>query len=245
MVELTTDYLEPGYTFVWQDNGQLVDGNPRDDTEHFSYTETADYTPVFVLLDSTNNPLELATYVNDSCVGACIVLPGDTMVGILAYLNGQAGDSITFEEWYGTKSTTNKKISSYAVYNPDKEQYEQRAILLGENKESYKVLFRKQNFDSYDNDIHSILTDFWVYPNPTSQKLNIEYRLHGECMVNIEAYDIYGRMVAIIVNSNQLSGVQKLNWHLKGNSGHQVCPGIYTIKIVAGGETLTRKVVIN
>ncbi|MBC8320988.1 MAG: T9SS type A sorting domain-containing protein [Bacteroidetes bacterium] len=245
MVELTTDYLEPGYTFIWQGNGQPVDGRLRDETEYFSYTETADYTPVFVLLDSTDNPSELATYVNDSCVGACIVLPGDTMVGILAYLDGQAGDSITFESWYNTKSTAHEKISSYSVYNPDKERYEQRSILLGENREFYKVSFRKHKYDSYNNDMQSILTDFWLYPNPSSQYFNIEYRLHGECMVNIEAYDIYGRRVAVIVNSNQLSGVQKLIWNLKGNSGHQVCPGIYTIKIVAGGETITKKVVIN
>ena len=245
MVELTTDYLEPGYTFVWQGNGQPVDGRLRDDTEHFTYEETADYTPVFVLLDSTDNPSELATYVNDSCIGACIVLPGDTMVGILAYLNGQAGDSIIFEEWYNTKSTARKKINSYSVYNPNREQYEQRSILIGENREFYKVSFRKYDQDSFDNDMQSILADLWVYPNPSSQYFSIEYRLHRECIVNIEAYDIYGRMVAIIVNGNQLSGVQKHIWNLKGDKGQQVCSGIYTIKIIAGGETITRKVVIN
>lgn len=246
MVELTTEYNVPsGYNFVWQLNGQPVDGQPRDATEHFTYTETADYTPVYVLLDSTANPSELATYVNDSCVGGCIVLPGDTMVGILAYLDGQAADSITFEEWYNTKSTARRKINSYSVYNPNKEQYEQRSILLGENREYYKVSFRKINQNSYQNDIQNILTDFWIYPNPSSHSINIEYRLHSESLVSIEAYDIYGRSVADIANSNQSRGIQHIAWNLKGNNGQQVCSGIYTINIVAGGETITRKVVIN
>ncbi len=245
MVVLTADYLPPGYSFTWQGSGQPVDGQPRDETEYFTYTETADYTPVFVLLDSTDNPSELATYVNDSCVGACIVLPRDTMVGILAYLDGQAGDSITFEAWYNTKSTARRKINSYSVYNPNKERYEQRSILVGENRDFYKVSFRKHKPDSYDNDMQDILTDFRVYPNPSSQNINIEYWLHNECLVNVEVYDIYGRRVAVIVNSNQLAGVQKLIWELNGNSGQQVGPGIYTIKIVAGGETVTKKVVIN
>ena len=243
MVVLTTDYLPANYNYTWQGSGQRIEGQLRPETDYFSYTETADYTPVFVLLDSTENPSELATYVNDSCVGACIVLPGDTMVGIQAYLEGQPNDSITFETWYNTKSIARKKINSYAVYNPDNQQYEKRSILISENKEYYMVSFKKSEIPNIKN--YNDESNFWIYPNPVENNLHIEYELENECEASIEIYNIFGLNVALVIKGKQLRGKQKLVWDLTGYNGEKLPAGVYTIRLKAGSKTITKKVVIN
>jgi len=247
MVVLSTNYLEPGYTFAWQGRGQPIIGEPRAETDNFTFTETADYTPIFILLDSTDNPTELATFVNDSCVGACIVLPDDTLVGIQAYIVGQPGDSITFEAWYNTKSTARQKINAYSVYNPDKKQYEQKSIIIGENRDFYQVSFRKHDFDSYRDDDAGgkNIFGFWVYPNPAHGNLHIEYILQKESNVLLEVHDIFGRNIALIMQGTQPQGLQNLNWDVTGNAGQRLRTGMYTIKLSAGGETITKKVMIN
>ena len=227
--------------FKWNSSGSLPRVSINKELAYYSYRETADYSAFIIELDSTPNPIEMGAFVNGRCIGACTLAPGDTLAIIKGYFGGKPGSSIVFEEYFGGKSTNINRISNYYVYNPQKKIKEKRVIRTGENRNMYFISL-KPNDDQKPIDVeHS----FTVFCNPSSHNFNIEYRLHGEYMVNIEAYDIYGRTVAVIVNSSQLSGLQNLTWNLKGNNGQQVCPGIYTIRIKAGSETVTKKVVIN
>jgi len=244
MVVLTTDYLPPGHTsFIWQGSGQPTDGQLRAEAEYFAYAETADYTPITILLDSTENPAELGAFINDSCVGACIVMPDDTLVGIRSYMDGQAGDSLTFEAWYNTKSTACKKINAYYVYNPHKQFYEQRTIKVDENRDYYNVSFQKPNM--LKNSMTTDLLNLRIFPNPASENIYIEYTLYKESEVSLEVFDIYGRKIAVIMQGKQPQGVQHINWDLSGITGQSLNAGIYTIRLTSGGETITKKIVIN
>ncbi|MBC8321327.1 MAG: T9SS type A sorting domain-containing protein [Bacteroidetes bacterium] len=243
MVIIETDWVPQNYMFTWQNSGLPTDKVSDAESEYFAYAETADYTPISILLDTTENPTEIGAFVNDSCIGGCTVQPEDTLVGIKAYLEGQSGDSITFETWTNTKSTSRKKIVSYNIYNPVSKRFEKGSIKLNKKRNVYKVSFGKPqtpNIEYLDN-----VSDFWIYPNPAEHNLYIEYELENKSNVVIKVYNIIGGEVAIIIQGNQLAGKQKLFWDLIKDNGEKLPSGIYTIRLKAGGKIITKKLVIN
>lgn len=243
MVILKAGYVEPGYTFTWQGSGRSIVDTPKAETEYYTYAETADYTPIVVSLDTAETISEIGVFVNDTCVGACTVLPGDTVVGIQAYMDGQSGDSLTFETYANTKSTAGERIRTYYVFNTEKKQYEQRGIQLGERKDFYQVSLKKPEQTLILGP--SNLADIMVYPNPANRQLFLVYELDTENWVELEVYDLYGKKVVTLLQGLQLAGVQKYTWNLTQTSGQKLASGVYTIRLRIGTESVTRKVLIN
>ncbi|NQU32539.1 MAG: T9SS type A sorting domain-containing protein [Bacteroidetes bacterium] len=243
MVVLETDYVQEGYTFSWFDLVTRESGEEKADAQYFNYQEELDYTPVYIELDGTNNPLEIGAFVNDSCVGACTVRPDDTLTGILTYMNNTSGDSLTFENWYGTKSGDNVKLTDYIVFNPERGHYEDRIINPREGRDYYKVSFRKD--DKPITDIQSRVSDISIFPNPTSGQLTIEYKLLKEADVRIETRDMLGRSLKTISHGTQPVGYYSLNFKTLDNMGIPLRPGIYLLHLVVAHETTTKKIVIN
>jgi len=198
---------------------------------------------VVVLLDTTQPISEIGVFVNDSCVGACTVLPEDTLVGIRAYLDGQPGDSLVFETYTNTKSTAREEIRTYYVFDPEKKRYEHRSIHLGERKGLYQVSFKNQPL--VEEPAFGLLSNFLIYPNPASGQLMVVYELKEEVLVSLEVYDLFGRKVATLLQGIQPSGTRTFNWDLMQAPGQRLMSGIYTIRMKAGTENMTKKVVIN
>jgi flagellar hook assembly protein FlgD len=73
----------------------------------------------------------------------------------------------------------------------------------------------------------------------------IVYELESETPVTLEAYDLYGRKVASLMQGVQSSGTRTFTWNLTSALGQRLNSGIYTITLKAGTESLTKKVVIN
>lgn len=244
MVVLTPDYLPENFTFTWQGTGQRIEGQLRDETEYFNFTETADYTPVFIEVDTTDNFSEIGAFVNDSCVGACIVLPEDSLVGIMAYIDEQSNDSLLFETWSSTKSGSNKRISNYYIYNQNKEQYEQKSILTTNLKPYYKISLKEKEIEKQSLE-NKILSNISIFPNPAKRNLKIKYNLNNECHVNIKVCDIMGRDISTIISGKQPKGYNIITWELKGINGQIIPQGVYTITIITGKERTTKKFVVN
>lgn len=244
MVVLTPDYLPENFTFTWQGTGQRIEGQLRDHTEYFTFTETADYTPVFIEIDTTDNFSEIGAFVNDSCVGACIVLPEDSLVGIMAYIDEQSNDSLLFETWSGTKSSSNNRISNYYVFNQNKEQYEQKSIITTNLKPYYKISLKEKEIEEQSSE-NKILSNISIFPNPANQNLQIKYNLNNECNVNIKVYDIMGRDFCTIVSGKQPNGYNIITWELKDTNGQTIPKGVYTIIIITGKERTAKKFVVN
>lgn len=57
------------------------------------------------------------------------------------------------------------------------------------------------------------VTTFGNYPNPFDGATNISFELSGQMEVTLEVYDMLGRKVANLVNSEQLSGKQVIQWN--------------------------------
>ena len=77
------------------------------------------------------------------------------------------------------------------------------------------------------------------YPNPFNPSTTFRIGLPQAAQVHIVAYDMYGRKIAQLVNGELKAGYHSLVWQ----AGH-LPSGIYIIRVNAGDEILSRKVVL-
>ena len=63
-------------------------------------------------------------------------------------------------------------------------------------------------------------------------------------MVNITIFDMMGRVIKTIVNSQQNAGFKSVRWNATNDYGKPVSAGIYLYMIQAGEYRQTRKMVL-
>jgi hypothetical protein len=78
-----------------------------------------------------------------------------------------------------------------------------------------------------------------VYPNPMTTNATISYQLNQNSNVNVELYDLNGRMV-----QNVFSGDLAKGEHKNTIQRNNLTPGLYIYKIQAGSQVQTGKVMI-
>ncbi|MEL1223141.1 MAG: DUF1565 domain-containing protein [Candidatus Neomarinimicrobiota bacterium] len=82
------------------------------------------------------------------------------------------------------------------------------------------------------------------YPNPFNPVTNLSYDLPEDAMVNITIFDMMGKMVASLVNSQQSAGFKTLQWDATNQSGMPISAGLYIYTIQAGEFNQTRKMIL-
>ena len=81
---------------------------------------------------------------------------------------------------------------------------------------------------------------FNVFPNPSQGKSVISYTLVESTQVNLEVYNVLGQKIATLVNNQQGAGTYTNTF----DPGAQAAPGgIYIIRLSAGEQVLTQKLV--
>jgi len=93
-------------------------------------------------------------------------------------------------------------------------------------------------------DIPQIFALHQNYPNPFNPTTQIRYDLPEDANVNITVYDIMGRSIRSLVNSNQTAGYRSIRWDGKNNLGEGVSAGMYIYMIQAGKFSQTKKMVL-
>lgn len=83
-----------------------------------------------------------------------------------------------------------------------------------------------------------ILTILKIYPNPVSDQINISLRLDREIMLSIKITDVLGNDIAVLANERTSAGEQTKTYTIPD----KISPGIYFLRIVAGGEPVVRKI---
>jgi PKD repeat protein len=90
------------------------------------------------------------------------------------------------------------------------------------------------------------LFDFRVSPNPMVSGARISFMLPNTENVSITVFDISGRKVSTIINSQQVKpGKHSIFWNGKNETGELLENGVYFIRIGFGDEVLVRKIVKN
>ena len=82
------------------------------------------------------------------------------------------------------------------------------------------------------------------YPNPFNSATTLRYDLPEDALVNITIYDIMGRIVRTLINSQQNAGFKSIQWNATNNVGTSLSAGLYLYKIQADNFAQTRKMVL-
>lgn len=69
------------------------------------------------------------------------------------------------------------------------------------------------------------------YPNPFNPSTTINYTLNENSRVQLDVFNISGRKVQTLINSNQKAGHQSIIWNGMSDLGHKVSSGIYLYRL--------------
>ncbi len=82
------------------------------------------------------------------------------------------------------------------------------------------------------------------FPNPARTRLHIAYALPHRTRVSLKLYDVTGKLVSTIVNSEQKPGYYNLTWNRQDSKGRGVACGVYFCTLSAENQRFSRKVVL-
>ena len=82
------------------------------------------------------------------------------------------------------------------------------------------------------------------YPNPFNPVTTLRYDLPEDALVNITIYNIMGRIVRTLINSQQNAGFKSIQWNATNDAGSPLSAGLYLYKIQADYLVQTRKMVL-
>ena len=226
-------------SFGW-DNGTPED--PRSssaDPSYYTFTEQADYTPIFIEIDETNPPTEIGAFVDDICIGATVV-EGD-MAQINAYTTNTAPGDIELELYYSSRSSQQqKRVTNYKCTNSNDPEQVYTLLNSGDNSDAWFVSFNQES-DLVPSPDQVLISN---YPNPFNPTTTISYSLPAEGEVSIKIYNIKGQQVKQLVNGSQPEGYYDVVWNGKDAAGKQVSSGIYYYRLKACGKTINKKMLM-
>ena len=83
------------------------------------------------------------------------------------------------------------------------------------------------------------------YPNPFNPTTIIEFSLARQVQVDLKIYDILGREVATLLQSNAMNaGRYIVRWDGRNRFGQSVATGVYFYRLVAGDFVQSKKMVL-
>lgn len=212
-------------------------------TEYFTYTEEADYTPLFVELDTTSAAVEIGAFVKDTCVGACVVETTDTLVLVKAYVDTNSDDTISFQQYDGTKSTGANKIDKYFVKDKQSGIKVQRSIKLNEKNKFYVVSFKNNNINTENTSNKKL--EVKLIPNPVTKSSTINFSLTQKSNVNIKIYGIDGASYGSKQYNSLNKGFHSINIINEVLNSNKPKPGLYILQLTSDRGNANNKFIID
>jgi len=82
------------------------------------------------------------------------------------------------------------------------------------------------------------------YPNPFNDGTRVRLTLPERRDVTLRVYDVAGRLVRTVWDAPLDAGPRELDWDGRDADGRQTASGVYFVRLRAGDDTRTRKVVV-
>ena len=82
------------------------------------------------------------------------------------------------------------------------------------------------------------------YPNPFNPSTIIPYQIPTAAHVRLEVFNILGQRVATLVDADRPAGFHAAQWDATDAAGRAVGAGVYIYRLVSGGATLSRRMVL-
>ena len=83
-----------------------------------------------------------------------------------------------------------------------------------------------------------------AFPNPFNPTTTLRYVLQQEAFVTLTVFDIFGREITQLVNSNQVGGLKSVQWNATDRHGKPVSAGIYLYRIRIDSFVQTKKMIL-
>lgn len=83
-----------------------------------------------------------------------------------------------------------------------------------------------------------------AYPVPATEYITIEYPLDATNDVEINIYNIDGRLIKSVKQKNQEKGTNTYIWDLKNNTGEDITSGTYICQLISNRTILTTKILL-
>ncbi len=174
-----------------------------------------------------------------------VTIWGDDIITEDVVDGAQLGEELTLRAWVqqlGSEEAIDvlrlRDVLSGAEMDPVV-RYEENGVHAGEvNVANVQV--------STEGDL-GLPTEFELaqnYPNPFNPVTTIRYALPEAAQVTLEVFDITGRRVAQLVNTQQAAGRYEATWNGRNSAGQQVSSGVYFYRITAGTFTQTHRMVL-
>ena len=236
---------ENGSFFWGEDGGGTVPKETRSSSQDFTYTEEADYVPVFVDLDleALDNPTEIGIFVENECKGAEVI--EDTLVQIRAYVFNDSlildPGSVEFQLSYGSRSE-NVLIDSYTLKENLDDAGKMGKLDFSETQNSFYLISLSED----DNNVPEIIKTSLGqnYPNPFNPSTTIAYSIQNDGMIELNIYNIKGQLVKTLVKGDQQTGSYEVVWNGKDNNEKNISSGVYFYKLSTKDETIMKKMLM-
>ena len=180
---------------------------------------------------------ELLAYADGELVGAVKISDLDMPVALSAWgsyhgygidLPGfDAGDAIELRLWSETEGR-----ELYIDSELDSDTYGQTPLTSG------TVLVRS------DDALPTVFALSQNYPNPFNPTTTISFSVAEEGAVSLNIYDISGRLITTLVDSNLSQGYHSVVWNGADSDNVQVSAGVYFYTLDNGAEVITSKMVL-
>ncbi len=82
------------------------------------------------------------------------------------------------------------------------------------------------------------------YPNPCNPHTTVAFATAGVGQVDLRIYDLHGRLVSELVHETLPAGDHEVAWNGADTTGRLVASGSYLARLVAGGETSVRSLML-
>jgi len=211
-----------------------------EEVSFFSYTEDFEYTPVFIHTDPANPPVEIAAFVDSTCIGAAVV--EDTLTLVRAYLpslnRGDNGE-LTVVSYYGGRSGY-EYTADYRVFDPETRTFEQRKVDLREGADYYRISLCEPGSGGtgWSNGLRK------ACPNPFNPETTIRFSLAQAGPARMHVYNVRGQRVATLVDETLEAGEHQAVWRGRDNNDRPCASGVYLVRLRAGDFVQTRKLLL-
>lgn len=155
---------------------------------------------------------------------------GTVGVGILAHLND---GSVVEHIDTGFSSTNNGFLRVVAPF--DWNEIDELALVFANPRNTSQEV--KYTLSAIQ--VPEVVTLLNNYPNPFNSATTIEFTLPGPMPVEINVYDIQGRLVRTLLNDNLLAGFYTVPFNATG-----LASGVYIYTLNAGNSILTGKMML-
>jgi hypothetical protein len=82
------------------------------------------------------------------------------------------------------------------------------------------------------------------YPNPFNPETTIRFNLPQTGLVNLEVFDISGRLVTTLLDGQRNAGINQVVWSGLNAQGLSVSSGVYFYRLRSGGQQISKKMVL-